>query len=274
MFKLEGKKALVIGGRGFLGYHFCRSLKAQGAQVFSADLEKPSLASSRGLGGKQSAADIHELVIDVTDAISVRAVVDQAIEQAGGIDIFVYSATSKPKEFYLPFTESPLESWQQICKVEMDGLFLSAQQVGRVMESAGRGNMIFLSSIYGLVGNDQRIYEGANLAGLYAGQKENSSTRIYSHAAYSAVKGAVISLTRYLAAYWEGQNIRVNCVSPGGVEHPGENEEFIRRYSAKVPLGRKAAAEEVAGAVTFLASDAASYINGHNLVVDGGWTAW
>jgi len=84
----------------------------------------------------------------------------------------------------------------------------------------------------------------------------------------------VISLTRYLAAYWEGQNIRVNCISPGGVLHPGENEDFVRRYSQHVPLGRKANIQEIPGAVVFLASDAASYINGQNVVIDGGWTAW
>jgi len=153
--------------------------------------------------------------------------------------------------------------WWRIFKVAPDG-------------AENQGNIILLSSMYGVVGNDQRIYEGANLSTLYAGEDlgGNKKKRIYSHAAYSAVKGGVIALTRYLAAYWEGRNIRVNCVSPGGVEHVGENQRFVQQYSSRVPLGRKAKVEEIASAVVFLASDASSYINGHNLLVDGGWTAW
>ena len=81
-------------------------------------------------------------------------------------------------------------------------------------------------------------------------------------------------MTRYLAAYWEGQNIRVNCISPGGVAHPGENDSFVEKYNYRVPLGRKAEIDEISGAVAFLASNASSYINGHNLIVDGGWTVW
>jgi NAD(P)-dependent dehydrogenase (short-subunit alcohol dehydrogenase family) len=141
------------------------------------------------------------------------------------------------------------------------------------MEAQHSGSIIFLSSIYGIVGNDQRIYEGANLPQLYAGVPSGKQT-IYSHAVYPAAKGAVISLTRYLAAYWGTRSIRVNCISPGGLAHPGENDEFVKRYSQRVPLGRKAGLDEVNGAVVFLASDEASYITGHNLVVDGGWTAW
>ena len=174
----------------------------------------------------------------------------------------------------MPFTECSLAGWQTLLRVELDGLFLAAQQVGRVMESAGRGSMIFLASMYGIVGNDQRIYKGANLPELYAGVGGDRPKRIYSHAVYAAAKGAVISLTRFLAAYWGEHGIRVNCISPGGVAHPGESEEFVRRYSERVPLGRKAGLDEISGAVVYLASEASSYVTGHNLVVDGGWTAW
>jgi len=134
--------------------------------------------------------------------------------------------------------------------------------------------MIFLSSIYGIVGNDQHIYEGSNLHELYLGDNTSETKQIYSHPVYAAAKGGVISLTRFLAAYWGDNNIRVNCISPGGLAHPGENEEFLKRYSARVPLGRKAGLDDVSGAVVYLASDASAYVTGHNLVVDGGWTAW
>ena len=194
--------------------------------------------------------------------------------QARRIDILVYSVTAKPKDFYNPFTEVSLEGWQTILRAELDGLFLVAQQVGKIMEKQHSGSMILLSSIYGLVGNDQRIYEGANLSELYAGLSDEGPRRIYAHPGYAAAKGAVISLTRFLAAYWGSANVRVNCISPGGLAHPGENKEFVQRYSQRVPLERKAGLDEISGAVVYLASDASSYVTGHNLVVDGGWTVW
>jgi NAD(P)-dependent dehydrogenase (short-subunit alcohol dehydrogenase family) len=199
--------------------------------------------------------------------------VQQVSAAAEHIDVLVYSVTAKPKDFYVPFTECSLEGWQLVLRAELDGLFLVTQVVGKIMESAGAGSMIFLSSIYGVVGNDQHIYEGSNLRELYLGDTSETK-QVYAHPVYAAAKGAVISLTRFLAAYWGDNNIRVNCISPGGLAHPGENEEFLKRYSARVPLGRKGGLDDVTGAVVYLASDASSYVTGHNLVVDGGWTAW
>ena len=143
------------------------------------------------------------------------------------------------------------------------------------VNSALQGNMVFISSIYGVVGNDQRIYRGSNLAELYAdSDSETKREQVYSHSVYPVVKGGIISFARYLSAYWGDKNIRVNCISPGGVYHEGENENFLKKYSEKVPLGRKAEVSEVSGAVVFLASDLAGYITGHNLIIDGGWTSW
>lgn len=271
-FELAGKTVLVVGGRGYLGQKFCAALDEFGATVFSADLSAQSSAS-RKAPAAETKENIRQFDVDVTDKESVCHLVERVIEETLRIDVLVYCVTAKTDDFYLPYTEYSLESWQKVIRAEMDGLFLITQEVGRYMEAAAQGNIILLSSIYGVVGNDQRIYEGSNLSELYAdnGTEEN---KIYSPASYPAVKGAVISLTRYLAAYWEGKNIRVNCVSPGGVFHPGENEEFVKKYNYHVPLGRKATVEEISSAVVFLASDASSYINGHNLVVDGGWTAW
>ena len=272
-FDLSNKVALVVGGRGFLGRRFSAALAEFGAHVYAADLSEPSLAAKQDPTAP-SLASIEQRIVDVTDAESVQALVEGIITETPRIDVLVYSVTAKPKDFYMPFTECSLEGWRTLLRAELDGLFLITQQVGRVMESAGHGSIILLASIYGIVGNDQRIYEGANLAELYAGVGGDRPKRIYAHAAYAAAKGAVISLTRFLAAYWGGRGIRVNCVSPGGVAHPGENEEFVRRYSERVPLGRKADLDEISGAVVYLASDASSYVTGHNLVVDGGWTAW
>ena len=272
-FDLNGKNALVVGGRGFLGRRFSAALAEFGATVYSADLPEPSLAAARDTSAVATDSTIAQFSCDVTDPHSVKQMVQQVSAAAEHIDVLVYSVTAKPKDFYAPFTECSLEGWQLVLRAELDGLFLIAQSVGKTMEHAGAGSMIFLSSIYGIVGNDQHIYEGSNLRELYLGDTSETK-QVYAHPVYAAAKGAVISLTRFLAAYWGDNNIRVNCISPGGLAHPGENEEFLQRYSARVPLGRKGGLDDVSGAVVYLASDASNYVTGHNLVVDGGWTAW
>jgi NAD(P)-dependent dehydrogenase (short-subunit alcohol dehydrogenase family) len=273
-FDLSGKNALVVGGRGFLGRRFSAALAEFGAKVYAADRVEPSLAAARDPSTIEADQSIEQFDCDVTDPASVRKMVEQVAAAAERIDVLVYSVTAKPKDFYVPFTECSLEGWQFVLRTELDGLFLVAQAVGKLMEHAGAGSMIFLSSIYGIVGNDQHIYEGSNLRELYLGDNSSEAKQIYAHPVYATAKGAVISLTRFLAAYWGDHNIRVNCISPGGLAHPGENDEFLKRYSARVPLGRKGGLDEVSGAIVYLASDASSYVTGHNLVVDGGWTAW
>ena len=207
--------------------------------------------------------------VDVTDSASVQSLVDEI----GTVDVLVYAATAKPKDFYAPYTECSLEGWKTVLAAELDGAFLVTQAVGKIMEKQHSGSIIFLSSIYGLVGNDQRIYEGSNLADLYADNADHKG-KIFSHGAYNTAKGGIISLSRYLAAYWGQHGIRVNCISAGGMEHPGDNADFITKYSERVPLGRKAQPDELDGALLFLASEASSYATGTNIVIDGGLTVW
>ncbi len=274
MFELKNKVILILGGRGYLGRSFCQSLSEQGAVVISADLAKESKAASTAVF-QEELKNIDQLDVDVTSKDSVVNLVSSTLKKYGQIDTLIYSVTAKPEDFYMPFTECSLKGWKSVIESELDGLFLVSQEVGRFMEQREQGNIIFISSIYGVVGNDQRLYEGSNLAELYSGNKEDKKySQPYSHSVYPVVKGGVISLTRYLAAYWGEKNIRVNCISPGGVYHEGENEEFIKKYSEKVPLRRKADVKEVASAAVFLAADESSYITGQNIIVDGGWTAW
>lgn len=272
-FDLNGKVALVVGGRGFLGRRFSAALVEFGALVYAADLPQISLAAQHD-PSNISSEGVEQIDVNVTDPASVRKMVSSVAEQAGRIDILVYSVTAKPTDFFNPFTDCSLDGWHTILQAELDGLFLVTQQVGKIMEVQKSGNMIFLSSIYGVVGNDQRIYEGSNLEQLYVGIQDDRPKRVYAHPGYATAKGAVISLTRFLAAYWGNSGIRVNCVSPGGLAHPGENAEFVQRYSQRVPLGRKAGLDEVSGAIIYLASNAASYVTGHNLLIDGGCTIW
>jgi len=275
MFDLNGKVVLVVGGRGFLGRDFCYYLNKQKATVISADLEESSRAALLS-DKKKNQSGITQMNIDVTDSNSISNVIEQIIDKYKRIDVLVYSVSTKPKDFYLPYTECSLEGWQKVIHVELDGVFLVTKKIGQIMEKQQNGgSIILLSSMYGVVGNDQRIYEGANLDSIYVDKDENSEVKkIYSHSVYSVVKGGLISLARYLAAYWGEKNIRVNCISPGGVSHSGENSTFVAKYSYKVPLGRKAEVDEISGGVVFLASDASKYMTGQNLIVDGGWTAW
>jgi len=273
MFALDDKIILVVGGRGYLGRDFCAHLKRQKAVVISADLEEMSKAASTSIKVDDEDSTIIQRNVDVTDQKSVKLLVDGIISKFGRIDCLVFSVTEKPKDFYSPYTECSLEGWKSVISVELDGVFLVTQKVGRVMEKQKAGSIILISSIYGVVGNDQRIYEGANLNSLYV-DGDAHQKQIYSHSVYPVVKGALISLSRYLAAYWGHLNIRVNCVSPGGVKHEGENEAFVEKYSEKVPLGRKADVSEISGAIVYLASDESSYVTGQNFIIDGGWTAW
>jgi NAD(P)-dependent dehydrogenase (short-subunit alcohol dehydrogenase family) len=270
-FDLNGTVALVVGGRGFLGRRFCAALQTAGASVCAAD--RPQLSRPAAQDEGVPISDARQFDVDAADPSSVDALVDAVISAHGRIDTLVFSVTTKPDDFYAAYTACSLAGWQEILHAELDGAFVVTQRVGARMERTG-GSMILLSSIYGVVGNDQRIYEGANLAEAFGAGSQVQPSRIYSHAGYAAAKGGLISLTRYLAAYWGEAGIRVNCISPGGVSHPSENAAFVRRYSERVPLGRKAAPDEVSGAVVYLASPAASYVTGHNLIVDGGWTAW
>jgi NAD(P)-dependent dehydrogenase (short-subunit alcohol dehydrogenase family) len=191
----------------------------------------------------------------------------KTIDEFGEINILHNNAAGKSKNldaFFAPFEEYSLEQWREIMAVNIDGMFLVAQAVGKQMVEQGNGGSIIqTASIYGVMAPDQRIYKES----FYMGRQINTP------AVYAASKAAVIGLTKYLATYWADKGIRVNTITPGGVES-GQNEEFKRNYAARIPLGRMADRNEMVGALIYLASDASSYVTGHNLIVDGGLQAW
>ena len=156
----------------------------------------------------------------------------------------------------------------------MEGVFVEKVDLGEIVHLLYSNKELLKSPLVIIChGWNNDKYEGSNLAELYVDDEEKKEKgQIYSHSVYPVVKGGVISLTRYLAAYWGGKNIRVNCISPGGVYHEGENETFVKKYSAKVPLGRKAEVREISGTVVDLASDESSYVTGQNIIVDDGWS--
>lgn len=265
--RLDGKTVLVTGGTGLLGREFCEGYAQCGANVAIADLDEANVtAFARELRARTGAATLG-VRCDVAEPMSVGNLLREIVAAFGGIDVVHSNAATKGSDiraFFTPFEEYPLELWREIMSVNLDGMFLVAQRAGRQLIAQGRGgSLILTSSIYGLVGADPGIYEGSHYLG----------GAINTPAVYSASKAAVIGLTRHLATHWAKHSIRVNCLAPGGVAS-GQNEEFAKRYSARVPLGRMARSEEMVGAALFLASDAASYVTGQVLAVDGGWTAW
>ena len=193
--------------------------------------------------------------------------VDEVMKQFGDIHILHNNAASKSSNleaFFAPFEEYTLGQWREVTKVNLDGMFLVAQAVGRKMVEQNKGGSIIqTASIYGLLGPDSRIYEGSSYMGI----------SINTPAVYSATKAAVIGLTKYLATYWADKNIRVNCITLGGAES-GQNDTFKKKYSNRVPLGRMAQPEEMVGALLYLASNASNYVTGQNIIVDGGLSAW
>lgn len=267
LFDLSGKVAVVTGGTGIQGKRITRGLAANGADVAIVDLNAEDVALNAADIAKTYGVRTRGIVCDVASKDAVLAMTAEVVEQLGGIDILHNNAASKskdPREFFVPFEDFDFDVWRQVMSVNIDGMFLVAQSVGKQMVAQGRGGSIIqTSSTYGLVGPDFGIYEGSEYMGC----------KITTPAAYAASKGAVVQLTRYLATYWGDKGIRVNTLVPGGIES-GQNETFQRNYGSRVPLGRMAQVDEMVGAVVFLASDAASYMTGQMMVVDGGWTAW
>jgi NAD(P)-dependent dehydrogenase (short-subunit alcohol dehydrogenase family) len=266
-FDLGGRTAIVTGGGGILGRGFCEVLAAHGANVAVFDVNEQAAAATVEAMTLSSSAKAIAVGCDVASAASVGTAVARVIKEFGGVDILHNNAATKTDNlagFFAPFEDYTIETWREIMGVNIDGMFLMAQAVGKQMVAQGRGGSIIqTSSVYGVVAPDQRIYEGSH----YLGRAINTP------AVYSASKAAVIGLTRYLASYWGAQVIRVNTLTPGGVES-GQNDVFSRKYSARVPMARMARADEMQSALLFLASDASSYMTGQNLVIDGGLTCW
>lgn len=272
MFSLNGKVTIVFGGNGYLGTELCRTLLKYEATVYCVDIKSHYNDEIEQLL-KEYPKKFHFERLDATKVSELIAFRDRILVEETGVDVLVNSTTSKGSDFYLPFDRVSLEGWEIGLLGNLTVPFLTIQTFISHMQERRSGSIINISSIYGIVGNDQRIYEGSNLHEVYA--KDSSDIQqIYSHGVYNAAKGGLNALTRYLAAYYGKDNIRVNTITPGGIFYQSENEIFNIKYGEKVPLGRKARRNEINGALVFLASDASSYVTGHNLVVDGGYTIW
>lgn len=267
-FNLKGQVAVVTGGAGLLGKQFCHTLAQAGAAVVAADLSAES-SDKVAQGIRAEGGQALGVSVDVTRPDSVNAMVERTLSAFGRLDILVCSAALDPKvepgstvRGGGAFEDYPLEQWKAALDVNLTGLFLCAQAAAKPMLAQDHGVMIFICSTYGLAGPDQRIYRKP-------GQEGQSYKPVY----YSVTKAGVLGLTRYVATYYAGKNIRANALTPGGV-YNNHDEVFTQNYSARTVMGRMAHLDEMNGALLFLASDASSYMTGSNVVVDGGWTAW
>ena len=266
LFSLANKVVVVTGGAGLLGQVFCQALVDVGAHVAIVDLDLASAETAAKKINKSDAQKVVAFESDITSPESVTQMVANVVKQLGRIDVLVNNAASKGSSldaFFESFEDYSLKTWREVMSVNIDGLFLVAQAVGKQMKKQGGGSIIQTSSIYGVVAPDQRIYEGS----------EYNGRAINTPAVYSASKAAVNGLTSYLSTYWASSKIRVNSLTPGGIAS-GQNSEFNNKYSNRVPLGRMGEASELVGALIYLASDASSYVTGQNLIVDGGLSAW
>ena len=276
LFSLKGKTAIVTGACGLLGRQHCEALIEAGANVVMADVQEErclELAAdlertAHGKAGGELTASAIGIGVDVADIASLEEAKHKILDRYGRIDILVNNAAINDM-FENPllaghqsqFEHYPLEMWDRSWKVNVSGVFLCSQILGGVMAGKGSGSIINIASTYGIVAPDQSIYKNA----------EGEQT-FYKSPSYPVTKAAVIGFTKFLASYWGPRGVRVNTLSPGGVEN-AQDEFFKQNYSRKTLLGRMAAPSDYRGAIVFLASDASAYMTGANLVVDGGWTA-
>ena len=256
IFHLRNKLIWVIGGAGYLGQATVNVLKNAGATVICADLE------DRAAAFVQSAAlapDVIPATLDVRDGAAIQRFVTEQIKQHGvpdGMANLTFGSTSKKLE------ELSENEFDEVNHIGLTATFLLAREAGAQMAKRGSGSIVLFSSMYGSVSPHPEAYE--------APMNKNPIE-------YGVGKAGIIQMTRYMAVHWGKMNVRCNCISPGPFPHPAvqkDNPAFVERLAQLSPMGRVGKAEEVAGVVAFLLSESASYITGHNLCVDGGWTSW
>ena len=263
LFDLEKKTILITGSSGRLGSQYAKILSMAGANVVLIDIETKKNEQLKQYIIKNFKTDPMTCQVDISKKTEIEKMKNIILKKYKTIDVLINNAFFNPsqsKNSTCPFEDFPLELWNDVLKINLTGVFLCSQIIGKVMKKQKKGNIINIASIYGLVGADQRIY---------------GNSKLNSPVSYAVSKGAIINLTKYLAAYWHGKNIRVNTLSLGGVHDKSYMDKtFVKNYSNKTILGRMANDDEYNGAILFLCSDASSYMTGGNLILDGGWTAW
>ena len=262
LIDLQGRVALVTGGAGHIGAAMCEAFAELGAGIVVLDFTERACVQLAGRLKEEYGVQALPLAIDLTDEAALLSVPNRVVETFGRMDILVNCAalvgTSELKGWATSFDQQRSDTWRKALEVNLTAPFVLIQQCLEPLAESGKGSIINISSIYGLVGPDVSLYEGTDMAGVPA--------------AYAASKGGLVQFTRWLSTV-AAPKVRVNAITSGGVWR-GQPEEFHRRYIERTPLKRMASEEDLKGAAIYLASDLSAYVTGHNLVVDGGWTAW
>jgi len=237
MFRLDNKVVVLIGGNGYLGRNFSKAILEYGGIVYSCDKDNTEYEDVKKI--KEKYPDKFYLYkVDCTKKENILAAKNKIFNKEGHIDVLINSVSMKGNDFYLPFEKVSLEGWNIGLLGNLTIPFLTIQSFIPVMVEQQKGSIINIASHYGVVGNDQRIYEGSNLDEVYI-KEHNKIKQLHSHGVYNAAKGGLINFTRYLAAYYGKHNIRVNCISPGGIYQKNENKIFVENIAIKLLLDEK-----------------------------------
>lgn len=261
LMDLKNKVAVITGGAGHIGFSAAETLAELGANIVLLDIDKAQCDKKAECISNKYNVETLPLIVDLTKEDRVRLVPENVLDKFGRLDILINCAAlagkSELKGWAVPFENQLSDSWRMAFEVNLTSIFVLIQACQKALASSEQGSIINISSIYGLVGPDMRLYEGTDLG---------------NPAAYGVTKGGLIQFTRWLATVLAPQ-IRVNTITPGGVFRD-HSEPFLSRYIERTPLKRMAKEEDLKGAIAYLASELSGYVTGQNIVVDGGWTAW
>mgnify|MGYP001326610749 CR=1 FL=1 len=268
-YDLKGKRALITGACGLLGLKHALALLEIGATVILTDIDENALiGAKKSLELKKYFGDIKYYFMDVGSEDSIINVFKKLKKDNLRIDILINNAAINPKQESLKNDISTtrlenfsLDTWNLEISVGLTGAYLCSKIFGSAMAKDGKGGVILnIASDLSVIAPDQRIYR-------QEGIKEH--LQAVKPVTYSVIKAGLIGLTRYLASYWADKGVRSNALSPGGV-FTNQDSEFVDRLSSLIPMGRMAKPDEYIGAIQFLCSDASAYMNGQNIVIDGG----
>jgi len=263
MFDVSKEIVIITGSSGQLGSEYSKLFVSLGAKVIGIDINNSDI----NVNLEKNSKNFNFINADITDKKQLDKALS-VIKSIYGIpsvlinNAAIDSPPGSSAEQNGPFENFSEESWDKVLDVNLKGTFLTCQVFGSEMAKNGKGSIVNISSIYGMVSPDQSIYE----------YKRKNGEDFYKPIAYSASKSGVLNLTRYLSSYWAKKNVRVNSLSIAGVFN-NQDTNFLDEYNARIPIGRMANSDEYNGALVFLASNASSYMTGSNLVIDGGWTS-
>jgi NAD(P)-dependent dehydrogenase (short-subunit alcohol dehydrogenase family) len=264
LFTLKDKTVILTGSAGRLGSHFAETLASVNCNLILVDIDNDKNLKLEKKLKKKFKSKIFLKTMDCSNELDMKKFIIEIKKEFKTVDVLINNAHFIPRNnpgIAKKFEEYSFELWNKTVQLNLNNIFLCCKEIGKIMIKQKSGSIINISSIYGIVAPDQRIYD---------------DLKLNSPPFYSATKGAIVNLTKYLASQWGIHNIRVNSLTLGGVydKHLHKNSKFVKNYSNKTMIGRMANPKDYDGALLFLASDSSQYMTGSNLVIDGGWTAW